>query len=294
VRLLTPCLIACALVANVVAQDPPLTLTAAPRDGRVYLGGGVPEAAWRNAESLVVPIETEIIRHPPLEVTLRALVDDERLYLRIEWPDEEADTAYRPYRHTGAGWGRTRDVDDGVVLRWRGELSEVVDRWDWSAHLTNCVGHAVDTVDEGVAEGITGSWLANSDGTDAAPLQVWRRSEMEGPLLPDEHVVRSADHLFEGHTEPLGEANPLTGDPWKEGDTVPSVINRFPTGGQADVEAVGTWEEKRWTLETRRRLDTGDAEHDLAFAEGESFSLEISFRNAQPEIAPIQALLILP
>lgn len=296
------CLIGCTLVPNAVTQDSPLTLTAGERDGRVYLGGAEPEAAWEGAEALVIPVETEIIYHPPLQVTVRALVDDERLYLRVEWPDEDADTACWQWSRTDDGWEMSPARDDGLQILWVNPGGSA-DRWDWWAHRTNAVGCAQDMAippgpEDAEASSDPGDmpWRANASPDHDAPAEVWAEAEVRGAPVPDPAgmTLRSEDHLFEGQTRPLGQIDPRTGEPWETGDTVPGVISGFPTGSQADVEAVGSRDDGRWILEIRRLLDTGDPDHDLVLAHGAAHSFTIHFEGTEPRIADIRGLLILP
>jgi hypothetical protein len=152
--------------------------------------------------------------------------------------------------------------------------------------------------DEGEAVSDPGqvTWRANGIPDHDAPAEAWTASEAQGQPIPYQGgwLSRSVDHLFEDHTEPLGEVNPWTGEPWDEGDTVPGVVNIFPTESQSDVETVGTWHDGHWILEIRRDLSTGDPEHDITLRRGESVPVTLSFHGSEPEIAPITLTLTLP
>jgi hypothetical protein len=261
------------------ARSAPTVVAPEPR-GRVNLGGWEMESAWDTA----TPVSLEG------GATVRALANDRALYLRLEWPDAEADTSYHPWRFAGAGWEQLPAEDDGVQIIWQNPAGRF-DLWEWRFQQTGAVGYARDSAgpleifssQEFMDEG-TETWRPNS--ADGAPAEAWKASEAQGPPIPDPtgYVMRNPGFLFDGHTEPLGATNPFTGEAWKEGDTVPLVVNQFPTGGQADVEAVGTWHEGRWILEIRRRLDTGDAEYDIKFEAGKTYSVSISFLRATPAL----------
>jgi Ethylbenzene dehydrogenase len=298
-RIVALTLITLTLTAALCAQGEPLTLIAAERDGRINLGGVAMESAWDAATPLAVPIETEVIHHPPLEVTLRALVDNSRLFLRVEWPDASEDADCWLWTLTEEGWERSHDRDDGLQIVFDSPEG-VNDQWNWWAQRTDAVGVAQDMVVSGEGEAISDpgqvTWRANAIPDHNAPAEVWVADEAQGAPRPSPGgwVARSENHLFEGHTEPLGETNPWTGEPWAQGDTVPGVIGIFPAESQSDVETVGTWHDGRWTLEIRRALVTGDAEHDVILRRGQRWAVTLSFMGSEPEIAPIALELRLP
>ncbi|MBN1475451.1 hypothetical protein JXA47_01730 [Candidatus Sumerlaeota bacterium] len=298
IRFFALSLIFLSMTPALTAQGQPLTLHAADSGGHISLGGVAMESAWETATPLVVPVATDVIHHPPLEVSIRAIVDRSSLCLRIEWPDASEDADCWLWTRAENGWERSGDRDDGLQIVIDSPEG-LRDQWNWWAQRTDAVGVAQDMVVSGEGEAVSDpgqvTWRANAIPDHNAPAEVWVADEAEGPPTPYQGgwISRSADHLFEGHTEPLGEINPWTGETWAEGDTVPGVINIFPTDSQSDVETVGTWHDGHWILEMRRELDTGDPEHDIALRSGESFPVTLTFRGSEPEIAPITLQLTL-
>jgi hypothetical protein len=84
---------------------------------------------------------------------------------------------------------------------------------------------------------------------------VWR----EKPEVPVESITECDTINFA--PLPLGtEARK-----WRRGDRVSGWILTYPHGSRADVHGKAQFDDGIWTLELGRRLDTGDAIHDVAF-----------------------------
>ncbi len=61
-------------------------------------------------------------------------------------------------------------------------------------------------------------------------------------------------------------------------DRVPKYTLRIPSGSAADVTGKGHWMDGVWTLETRRKLDTGNSD-DVVFAVGKKVRMAVSVFN---------------
>ncbi|MBW2459700.1 MAG: hypothetical protein JRI68_34740 [Deltaproteobacteria bacterium] len=57
---------------------------------------------------------------------------------------------------------------------------------------------------------------------------------------------------------------PYAAGGWTNGDTIPGVINRVPTGSRGDVIAVGKFTTDTWVLEIKRARNTGNGD-DVVF-----------------------------
>lgn len=284
--LLCTCLTLGGLVCFPVTAAP--ALTARPFAGRVSLGSFEAEPAWASAETLLLPAVSELRVHPQPMIQAQALVNDDTLFLRLEWPDRQADRTYRPWRHTEGGWERLETEDDAVQIIIHG-ADHAFDLWDWSAHRSGAVGHARDS--SGPPNAVDsrefpdeGQGTCRPNGVDE-PEATWASPET-GPGGRTMHV---ASALFEDRLTPLAEAGPV-----EAGQTIPSIISTFPTGSAADVRAGAAWRDGRWVLELRRALDTGDGERDVKLTPGQAHTVSISFHTADPPLEPVELILQVP
>ena len=84
-------------------------------------------------------------------------------------------------------------------------------------------------------------------------------------------------------------------DTYPVGSLIPNIVLEPLTGDRADIRAKGEWKNGRWTLETRRVLDTG-SKYDVAFVPGEPVYVTVaSYNRAQTRhsehIKPVRVML---
>jgi thiosulfate reductase cytochrome b subunit len=77
-----------------------------------------------------------------------------------------------------------------------------------------------------------------------------------------------------------GQAMPYTkeADTYPVGTLIPNIVIQPLTGDRADVRARAAWKDGRWTLETRRVLDTG-SKYDVPFVPGEPVYITVATYN---------------
>jgi hypothetical protein len=80
--------------------------------------------------------------------------------------------------------------------------------------------------------------------------------------------------LFSNYALKYASFNCLTDEEteFSEGDLLPRPVLRTPEDSGADIMANGSFENGRWTLEMRRRLNTGNAD-DKAMQEGQVYRM---------------------
>lgn len=57
---------------------------------------------------------------------------------------------------------------------------------------------------------------------------------------------------------------------------VPERILKTPSGSRGDIVEGATWANGRWTVELQRKLDTGDADHDITFVVGQEYTFGVA------------------
>jgi len=104
-------------------------------------------------------------------------------------------------------------------------------------------------------------------------------------FLPPPHVVHTdptPNTSEQGRTWWIHKAQaiPYTkeADTYPVGTIIPNIVLAPFTGDRADIRAKGAWHEGRWTLEARRRLDTGSP-YDVAFVPGEPVYITVATYN---------------
>ena len=234
------------------------------------------------------------------QVTLRALHDGNELFVLAEWRDPTEDRRYKPWQKTDDGWRHLEsDTDDECVFYedkfslafpiapdWRFEQSgcalychidsrhsygykgadRTVDVWHWKATRTDPVGQVDDKYWLGVdanektrhgdkKEG--GGYRANTIKGEDRPAFLPDKPEVAlRGAIPSEHAV--------DYTEQAAKEIPT-------GTIVPGIVVAAFEGHRGDVTCRSQYEDGRWRLYIRRRLDTGDA-NDVTFAPGGSYA----------------------
>lgn len=171
-----------------------------------------------------------------------------------------------------------------------------IDIWYWKAGTTNPQGYA----DDYVAEGRNGSNFPEERRGDAGN----RFEEPNfpphgaGPVLPvnmaggDNGGLDPRLFLWYLTAVPFNPRarNPATGRPWTAGDVVPGWLLRTqssPFASRGDIIARGRHANGRWSVEFRRRLNTGKSD-DALFARGRSLPFSLAYFDNSRKYAPFE------
>jgi len=277
----------------VMAQDN--ILLATRTQDTITLDGLANEEAWTKA----IPsfIETSRVSST-VTVEMRALYDSQNIYISAKWEDLSWSVIPRQWLYTGATWDNTPHKEDRLSMLWNIDDSiigfqqnkqacsaachndvfktqtaeEKGDLWQWMSGRTNPSTQVPDVgwVDDltltstgVVPDANTGLvWEMNSvyahDGNESTvpysegDLPKW----MEGNAPPNPDPEKS--FLFRGFETPITDH-----EDFPDGATLPGYLLSKPSTGQdrADISAKGVYDgtKKMWTLEMKRKLDTGKA-----------------------------------
>ena len=113
-----------------------------------------------------------------------------------------------------------------------------------------------------------------ADGTTIkVPKYAMKNGDMNALILTQEMIDR-------GDAIELSDAAVMK---FSKGDHLPAVIGRAFTGSRGDITGKAEWKDGKYTLEFGRKLDTGDAEHDVEFKDlGKTYFTGIAtFDNTQ-------------
>ena len=216
------------------------TATPPAIDGRI-------DAAWEDAQPLVVTVRKAMGGGAPKEVILRALFDGDRIYVLAQWPDPTRSDMRDPYVWDPVRkvYDRPTEADDQFALQFpiSGDIQInmlttrdfVADVWHWKAGRGNPAGWIDDKR----------HLIGKSAGENALVYE-----------LGGHETVRIARPMDAGERSYSVKEKPTA----YAGDTVDSYIPKQPSGSLADVRGKATHDGARWTLELSRKFATGHAD----------------------------------
>lgn len=209
---------------------------------------GTMDEAWNRAKPLRREAKSNVEGDVTVPVEVRALHTGDEVAFLVRWEDPTRSDAYREYvRNAGGGFDIQGDPDDQLALKinMSGSMRScmlagkeyVDDIWQWRAARTNAAGYAEDR-----------RFLVSLVPAGGTPASN-QRTARNGKLVQVDWK--------EDEGTPLIEYREAAADgPERQ----PLFTNHAPTGSQADVQAGGEWRDGIWTVELRRRLDTGHAD----------------------------------
>ena len=247
-----------------------------PEGGVIHLDGATGEDAWARAPRTVIKLEGP----GPNRVYLQAAYDEKRIYLLVQWQDDDKSENY-VWRFTeGLQWQR-REGEDAFSIFWApGSLYDhyeahpadffvhgdqpaipaargVMDVWYWGAQSTP-LGKAEDRVlpylerklrEDGATHG-SGTW-ANENNQFVGPRFV--------PVRIKKNRNANARFLM------YDNAQALTKEKWDRLDKKSNIgweVSRFVLrpvlGSRADVDGKARFVGNAWILELARDLKTGN------------------------------------
>lgn len=183
--------------------------------------------------------------------------DDIRKYLLIT----------RTRQDEAGAWDQIKSPDELSRLRRDGRF---LDLWQWRAARSNPVGHAGDDwvfdyrwFDEG----------KNMFTSPGEPLWMYDRAKTGFAAIPEARLHEMLERfplVIGRNAAPFDPAAPF-----REGDLLPHPILQEPAGSMADIRANGAWRDGRWTVELRRKLDTGHSD-DKVLAPGRIYDIGLA------------------
>lgn len=261
-----------ALAGNLVAKK---TNKAPKIDGKV-------DSVWSKIRSTKIMVEEG--KPGKVKVSMKAMYDDQFVYFLIQWADKTM-SQNRVYEFKGGQWKKRKGNEDRFGILFNNNIPDFPksgcesachgegtymgtekagatgDIWHWKAQRTNPLGYADDqSIQDKVKikghektarksdKRSGGSYKANFDKNKKQPKFIG--AGMGGPVL-----LKAVAKPFKGGA--------------KEGTIAPREVLARPVGSRGDIDAKGVWKNGRWTLELRRKLDTGNKD-DIAFKPGGS------------------------
>lgn len=252
-------------------------------------------------------------RRAPFDGELRALYTADSLYILLRWMDPSAEVTPDIWRRDNTAWSRTKRGEDGASLIFpitpalaefdrkgcavschaplsldryeEGHRPEngAIDLWYWQAGHSPATGTARDQIANASLGGRRddmpgGQPEPNYSTTGSEPLRNWGGTN--GGLDPSRFLWKPTSAAF----QPAG-TNPLTGQPWRNGDSIPGwlLLPYSPPG--SSVRARGAYMDGSWSVEFARALSTGE-ESDLEFDIRHPYQFSIAVHDRQRKFTP--------
>jgi hypothetical protein len=203
------------------------------------LDGSCNEAAWQ-----ATPSYTIRDKRVNVDIILKSVHTKEMVFFCVKYPDPDESRLHKPWV-----WDKKLELytigpqmGDTFMFRWNMGDREVdlsdysddaftADIWYWKANRTNPVGYADDMYHT----------LTETE-TNKSRLMLSRSGKKR-------HLLRLADEGTPAYESTI-ELD-------YRGDLLPQYKLLTPSGSRADVKAKGIWQEKWWTIEFGRKLNTG-------------------------------------
>lgn len=191
----------------------------------------------------------------------------------------------RTAQDDAGAWDKVKSVAELETLKKTGKF---LDLWQWRAARSNPVGFAGDDY---VLEYRLSDAGKNPFTTPAKPAWMYDASKTGFAAIPEADLTKMLDKF------PLVIGrNAVALDPkasFKAGDILPQPVLQEPAGSAADIQASGVWRSGRWTVDLKRKLNTGNADdrvlepgkvYDIGFA---VFEDRVSNRRHHVTLPPV-------
>ncbi|MFQ5832637.1 MAG: ethylbenzene dehydrogenase-related protein [Candidatus Thorarchaeota archaeon] len=272
---------------NVVAQDN--SLSAITTSATITLDGEDSEAAWGDADSLsLLDVEGSGI-----DVTLKALHDDNYLYMYATWTDSTESNTRHGWSYDGVNWTNIGGNEDRMNFAWSIGGAEIAcghdpagddttvlfDVWHWKASRTGPAGWADDKYWDG-----TGRHADTKTAGGYFDNSVVAQEGGNGTAITTALGNSSDVTAFSNEDRPFWDAN---GDPisWSGGvnstpltDFIPGYKTVLPAGSRGDVHTGSRHDGSAWHVEYRRVLATGN-DDDIDFAVESTYTFYLSLHD---------------
>ncbi len=262
---------------------------------------------WSDAPALRIELANGIALHGgQTQVTLRALYDDNELFVLAEWTDPTENRRYQPWQKTADGWKHlvSNFEDESVFYEdkfslvfpiepdWQFErfgcatychlgggraygykaASRDADVWHWKATRTDPVGQVDDKFWTG---GKLSELMQHKDfgrrgdpKEDGGYTKNFSDEKNHPDFLPDD-----LSSITQGII-PRANAVPYTTELAAKipvETIIPGIVASAAVGDRGDVHCQSRHESGRWQLVIRRKLQTGSP-HDVQFEPGGTYS----------------------
>ena len=228
------------------------------------IDGKADDDAWKSAKELVVKIDEAGEENPKKTMIAKAVHDGDSICFLLIWEDPDKSDQHQPYVWKGAAYEVDEEkIEDFCTLGFALEgkfdsdmkagIESKWDVWEWGAARTNPSGFALDRTH------------VYSKTAPAPPIKARRLTTRDGGQIYFSHPIDEGTPCYKKIEAPEKKVK----------DMMPQYPTQKPTGSAADVQAKGDWANGKWTVEFKRKLNTGNKD-DTAFVIGKSFGMAVA------------------
>ena len=224
------------------------------------------DEAWKAAKEVQIKMDLPDEDPPPKKsATLKAVHDGDSICFLLVWADPGKDDQHSPFIWKDPAGYEPDDekVEDACSLAFELEgkfdsdmkagIESKWDVWEWGASRTNPSGFALDRTH------------VYSKTAPAPPVRGRRLTDRAGGQIYFTHPVDAGTPCYAKIELPEKKATPV----------VLQFPSQKPAGSAGDVQAKGEYANGKWTVEFRRKLNTGNKD-DTVFAAGKSYGIAVA------------------
>lgn len=241
------------------------------------------------------------------DVTLKALYNDEYIFMKIQWKDDVYNRTHRPWVKTETGWmhlnpggsdEKIYNEDKFAIMfpintdtefrrygcavychnnkqfahghHWTAK-DNPVDMWHWKSVRTDPMGNVDDKYWAGAEEFSTEEARHGDPGSGG-----YANNLVKGVSHPIMLPSTLDANLFGAVLESKAEIYTKTvAAKFPIGSVVSGAIIFEGEGDRADIKCYSSYEDNMWTLRIMRKLDTG-SEYDVIFKPGQAYDFALA------------------
>jgi len=221
--------------------------------------------AWKAAKEVVVKMDQPDENPPKKSISIKAVHDGDSICFLLTWADPDKNDQHSPFVWKNPAGYEPDDekVEDACTLAFELEgkfdsdmkagIESKWDVWEWGAARTNPSGYALDRTH------------VYSKSAPTPPVKGRRLTDRDGNQIYFSHPIDAGTPCYTKIELPEK----------KTGDIIPQYPSQKPSGSAADVLAKGEWANGKWTVEFKRKLNTGNKD-DTAFVVGKSYGIAVA------------------
>jgi hypothetical protein len=173
----------------------------------------------------------------------------------------------RTAQDDAGAWDKVKSAAELETLKKTGKF---LDLWQWRAARSNPMGFAGDDY---VLEYRLSDAGKNAFATPAKPAWMYDASKTGFAAIPEADLAKMLDKfpLVIGRNAVALDAKAN----FKPGDILPQPVLQEPAGSAADIQANGVWRNGRWTVDLKRKLNTGNPD-DRVLEAGKAYDIGLA------------------